>query len=43
MSPAPDAGALVRDAFDAIARDGASHIEVGLHLQKALRTLRSAP
>lgn len=39
--PAADAGTLVGDAFDAIARDGASHVEVGLHLQKALCTLRT--
>ena len=31
---------LMTDAFSAIARDGAAHVEVGIRLHKALRTLR---
>jgi len=33
---------LVRDAFRAIARDGAGHVEVGIRLQKTLAMLASA-
>ena len=42
MVPLLQVGDLFDDAFTAIARDGAGAVEVGVRLQKSLRSLASA-